>query len=229
MAIGVSLLTEGNGVSASSHTTASITPSANALVLVFVCTTTSTSNVPSLSGNGLTWVAHYGPVNYSGDGTQTVFRAMGASPSSGAVTISHTVASNCRWIIVEFTGVNTSGTNGSGAIQQSTANSNYGGTSVTVTLGAFSSADNATCGGFWANRNTTPTGGSGFAILGSQQANNRRLAHEYKLANDTTVDMSYSNSGNQHGWAAEIKVAAAADPVPVPLSRIPTMAPLIAA
>jgi hypothetical protein len=50
----------------------------------------------------------------------TVFRALSAAPGSGVLTISFG-ANNmnlCAWSIVEFAGVSTSGTNGTGAIRQ---------------------------------------------------------------------------------------------------------------
>src|SRR3990167_10939569 len=107
---------------ATSYTTASISPGANRLILAFVYGFHSigTDVTPTLSGNGLTWVN----INHRGLGcsneNMTLFRAMGSSPSAGAVTIDYGANTMDAgvWSIMEFDGVDTSGTNGSGAIVQ---------------------------------------------------------------------------------------------------------------
>ena len=200
------LLTSGSGGGASSDVTASFTPSPNALVLAFVYTLADTAQVPTMSGNGLTWDRIFGPFAYTESGTVSVFRAMGAAPSSGAATISYSVTSSSgRWVIIEFANVDTSGTNGSGAIVQTATNVNYGGSSVTATLAAFSSANNVTVGGAFKDTAATAVAGSGFSLLGSAIANARGVHAEWKSANDTSVDMSFTSTSNQYMWAAEIK------------------------
>src|SRR3989344_4987990 len=102
------LLASGSGGGASSDVTASFTPSPNALVLAFVYTLADTAQVPTMSGNGLTWDRIFGPFAYTESGTVSVFRAMGAAPSSGAATISYSVTSSSgRWVIIEFANVDT--------------------------------------------------------------------------------------------------------------------------
>jgi len=200
------LLTSGTGGGVSSDVTASFTPSANALVLAFVYTLADVTQVPTMSGNGLTWVRILGPLDWTGSGTISVFRAMGAAPSSGAATISYSVTSSSgRWVIIEFANVDTSGTNGSGAIVQTATNVDYGGSSVTATLAAFSSANNVTVGGAFKSTAATAVAGSGFSLLGSAIANARGVHAEWKSANDTSVDMSFDSTSNQYMWAAEIK------------------------
>src|SRR5205085_3732552 len=174
MAVAASNLTQGNdrGVGGSSFNTASITPTANRLILATVTSRHASAdpNHPTLSGCGLTWV-EVASDNYDNTGSQkrvTVFRAMGASPSTGAVTIDFAgqCQSDCVWTIDQLSGMDTSGTNGSGAGVQSATNQDRtgSGTSLTTTLAAFGSANNATYGACAVGKGTgTSTAGSGFS------------------------------------------------------------------
>jgi hypothetical protein len=89
-----------------SYTSASYTPSANALlVAVFVASATVT-DPPTVTGNGLTWVEAVGRVR--GTTTQHIFYALtGASPSTGGVTVNYggDAATGCGITVVEFTGI----------------------------------------------------------------------------------------------------------------------------
>ena len=90
-----------------------------------------------------------------------VFRAMGASPSAGAVTIDFAGDTHlgCAWSIVEFAGVDTGGTNGSAAVVQSNNNREDGDSdqALSVTLASFGAADNRPYAAFAANRNAATT------------------------------------------------------------------------
>lgn len=163
MAITVTHLTSGGSTTnAKSYDTASITPTANRLVLAFVSLGDAAENAglpDGLSGCGLTWVE----VDRRDDWTTgtyrttAVYRAMGASPTTGAVTIDMTVSdlqqNACVWSIFEVAGVDTSGTNGSGAIVQSVDNAGAAASSLTVTLAAFASSNNRHFAGFSADLN----------------------------------------------------------------------------
>src|SRR3989442_2758141 len=132
-----------------SATTASIAPGANQLVLAWVASTaTPTPGVPTLSGNGLTWVIMAGAVG----SRISLFRAMGASPTAGPVTIDFgsSTQKSIAWSIVEFSGVDTSGTNGSGAIVRTATGYDgaAGPSGLTITLAAPVGSGNATAGGF---------------------------------------------------------------------------------
>jgi hypothetical protein len=121
MAITANVLTSGAGTGLA---TASIAPGANRLVLAIVVgrftTNPGANNVWAASGNGLTWERVLESGSYASSRKLGVFRAMGASPSSGAVTFSESwsgaLTDGAAWAIVEFNGVDTSGSNGSGAI-----------------------------------------------------------------------------------------------------------------
>ena len=106
VAIGrTALAADFDAVDGTEFTTASYTPSANKLVLAYITGRPSGSTgTVSLSGNGLTWVLVEGEkqgIRYS-----AIWRAMGASPSTEALTITFT--DNMRsatWEISEFDNV----------------------------------------------------------------------------------------------------------------------------
>src|SRR5438045_278206 len=127
MAVATTNITSGNTTNATSAATTSITPVANRLYLMNVISRTAITtdpNQPTATGAGLTWVVEKSVV-YDNTGASrkrlTVFRALGPSPSAGALTIDFgaQTQTNIAWIIDEFTGADTSGTNGSGAVVQS--------------------------------------------------------------------------------------------------------------
>lgn len=218
------LTSGGSDTNTDTFTTASITPGADQLILAaFVghrIGSASDMGTVTASGNGLTWVEIANDITADGDLRITLFRAMGSSPSSGTVTFTcSNSASNAEWSIVQFDNVDTSGTNGSGAIVQSAKNKASSGTSLTVTLGAFSDANNATYGAFGIQANETHTPGSGFTELHDQASPTEAgsVGTQWRAENDTTVDMSWTSSVNNAGIAVEIKpagaAAAATDPV----------------
>lgn len=213
MAIAAFALANDGVAGSSPYTTASITPGSNRLVLATIVNedTTTTPSTPTLAGNGLTWV-QVATRTFDTEATPrariTLFRAMGASPTTGAVTITAAGTEECSWSIVEFSGVDTSGTNGSGAIVQSVANSANSVGSLTVTLAAFADAvNNAAFGGFGVGANAALNPGTGFAEIG---ADLNHAASEWRLGQDTTVDMSGDVVG-RGGIALEIKAATLAD------------------
>lgn len=225
-AVSCSVLTSGSDTAnLSSYTTASVSPGSNALILVATAQPRNASSactdndVSSITGNSLTYV-HIARQCFSDAGAPTntveLWRSMGASPSSGALTINTGGSSqtNMAWAVIECTGVDTSGTNGSGAVVQSATNLAEPGTSVTVTLGAFSSAGNATVGVFGLADNLAVTAGSGFTELVEEQVSDPgfdgTLQVQWRNDNDTSVDASWS-SIDAGGVAIEIQAATVAD------------------
>jgi hypothetical protein len=216
----VNLTNDGTTTDAVSFTTASISPTANRLILLAVsCRPATGSAAPTVTGNGLTWVP-VGGGEYGGAGarrTVRVWRAMGASPTSGVITLDFgavTVAS-INWSVDEFAGVDTSGTNGSGAIVQSAATINAtASTSITQTLSAFGSTSNVGYGAVSHALNATLTVGSGFAALCNRSigTDNISLLTEW-LVNDNTVDASWAGSTTRGIVAAEIKAGASDFPL----------------
>lgn len=207
------LTTAGDNVDRNSYSTASISPAADNLILAWVYTiAASTPNTPTASGNGLTW-QQVNTILDTSNGLRriTLFRAMGASPSSGAVTFDFAgqTQTGCTWSVIQYDDVNTGGTNGSAAIVQSaTANPTGSVSSITVTLGAFSSTANATAGGFgYPLNNGNGTNGSGFTQTGEifQGSPNQATYSEFRSDNSTTVDMSIgASSVPMCGIAVEI-------------------------
>ncbi len=213
-----------NGVdtaNASPYTTGSITPTADRLVLCAVLNTaTAAAGAVSVAGCGLTW-AEVATVQYNTAASKlyrlSVWRAMGSAPTSGALTI--TVAGSptgCAWSVTEFSGADTSGTNGSGAIVQSATNATDAATSCAVTLSSFASVDNATYAAYALDVNTaitpdaTPGGWTELSddSLGSTPA--ARLEAGWNASNDTAPTSTFSSSDNA-GIAIEIKAGSATE------------------
>ena len=121
-------------------TSGSYDPTDNSLVLACVVNSKASSpDIPTFSGNGLTWVQVSTRV-FGGSSThrQTVFRAMGASPTSTAGTADFAGATQTGCIIkvIEYANAETSGSNGSGAIVQASTNAATS-TNPTLTLSAL--------------------------------------------------------------------------------------------
>lgn len=198
----------------SDSVTASITPSANKLILLTITSRADAvqPTISSVSGNGLTWV-EINHRDYDAAGSRrTVFlyRAMGSSPTTGSVTITWGGIQTAKaWCIDEITGADTSGTNGSGAIVQSVTNEGASVTSLTITLADFSSSSNATYGAFSGAGDDTFTAGSGFSITAQTHpgTNEISVASEFKATNDTSVDITLSPLDDIGGVAIEIKNA----------------------
>ncbi len=214
--VGSTLVTGSSASAATSFTTASISPSANNLILIAVRSNGSgvPRNTPTITGAGLTWVLITTTVvNTTNTGKISLLRALSASPSSGTLTIDFggQTQDECHWNISQFSNVDISGTNGSGALVQSNASNS--GTSSTgpfqTTLSAFSSTLNATYGFLGtdggSNVSESATPGSGFTQLGNDNSNNRLLLTEWRNDNATTVNFSITNATRWGVIAMEIK------------------------
>ena len=132
------------------YTTASQSPGTNKLELAaLIFQVFGGGTLPTgcaLSGNGLTWaeVDHY--TFSAGDASVWLFRAMGTG-SAGALTITPSGDASlklCQWHVEEFSAVDTSGTNGSGAVVQSARGTDGSANPqvITYTLAALGDAVN---------------------------------------------------------------------------------------
>lgn len=215
----------GTDTDARDYTTASWTPVAGEVYLaaIAVLDLGSARDIgnATLSGNNITWT----PVSAGVGGTAAqpalrVWRGKadlsataGALTWSGVVTSGNT-ADGAVWGVVALSGVDPE-TN-DGIVQAAVASSSTD--AVTATLGAFSSANNAT--GAWIvsydNASTTGpaiTAGSGFAIvtgLNAGQAaggDGMRLAFEFKNSNDTGADAT-AVAANDRMLAVAVEIAA---------------------
>lgn len=219
MPISFTAMTSGSGV-ATSLTTASKTPTANTLQLLAVWNQDATPDEdpvnPTVTGCDLTWVsvATQEMCPYAALTTcarVTIFRALGAAPATGALTISFGgVSSYGTYSWVEVPGTKITGANGADAIVQSAGNFlAASGTSLTATLGAFANPLN---GIFAMFGNTFPSGGSatvgsGFTLVHTlTRAGYGDGLSQTKVGQDTTVDSSIASSSYMGGLAVEIAV-----------------------
>jgi len=226
MAITIANLTSNfDNTDSQTYNTASVTPGANRLVLVAVgIRNYNAANLGtiSLSGNGLTWVeiatTTYSTVA-SGKSRISIFRSMGASPSAGAITITVSGSGNasCQWSVDEADGVDTTGTNGSGAVVQNATNQSDNCTSgLTVTLAALAdAANNAVYAAFGTDDARNLTEGSGYTELAAPVGEDA-LESQYKVPGTTTPSATnFASFGDGAGIAIEIKAAAGGVVIPV--------------
>lgn len=203
------LTTGAKNSAGTSSTTASISPSSYKLVLIAVGNNESggSTPTPTVSGCGLTWVQV--ATKGSSDGKQriTLLRSMGASPSSGALTISTSGSSDTmNWSVVEFGNVITSGSNGAGAVVQSAtaATESTAHTTETVTLSAFDDTRNATYGAIRINNAHSVTQGTGFTEL-AENTSDHTIQTQWRNDNDTSVTWSFgSTTDRDQAVAVEI-------------------------
>ena len=209
------ILTAASGSGLNSYATASGSPTTGRLQLLFVGHQQSATTVvtPTVTGAGLTWVQIATSVASDNLRRGTLFRALGTA-SAGVLTIDMGGVTQIRagWSWSEFTGADTSGADGAGAIVQSaTARRDFADgaqTSITVTLAAFGSANNATYGAMRFGDFGTVTVGSGFSELGTALAGSVTYTSEFKNTNDTTVDWTFPSVASfTQAIAVEIKEA----------------------
>lgn len=232
MAVTAALHTNGSGGSTTdttSYTTGSIAPAGDRLQVAFVDASRSGAepDTPTLTGNGLTWVLE-DAVYYKTSGNTLklfVFRAMGASPSSGTVSIDFGANTHlgCRWDFIEVDGVDTGGTNGSGAVVQSVTNSTAslasGGT-LSISLAAAVNPDSRPLSGWGLNSNAAGmTPRANWTELSednhstpSQALESQWRSDAFEQTADVTNDTGIAAACG--GIALEIKAAAAAVPTP---------------
>jgi MSHA biogenesis protein MshQ len=200
------------------QTTTLFTPVANTLYLMWTIQTVNSTptTVPTVTcANGLTMV-QVNTVAFDTTGTPvsrlTLFRAMkpsGLSNNNCTITWNQSTNGN-GYSIVSFTGADTSGTDGSGAVAQSVtgAANNAGNTGLSIALAALQ-AGSTTAGGFSNSINTTTTlsPGTGYTPgTGVQYSTpNTSLRAEWDTTGITTVNMTQSAPSNIGGIAVEVK------------------------
>lgn len=205
-----------DSTNAASYATPSVTPGANRLILVAVENNRiGGATTPTLSGNGLTWVAiDNQPFSATNNYLITLFRSMGASPSTGAITADFggVNQTGCAISVAEFDGVDTSGTNGSGAVVQSAKNSGLLVASLTVTLAAFGDVNNGAYSCFGANITGGIAPDTGWSEIHdvTYTIPNTELETQWRNDNDTTAVGTPAVGADMGGIAIEIKAAAVA-------------------
>ena len=196
-----------NTVGTSSCLTASISPGVNKLDIVSV-TGSTFAPVPTVTGAGGTWTLIASQFDGGGNRGTHMFRDLTATPGSGPLTLDFGGVSQSfiSWSVNEFSGIDISGTHGSGAIVQhaGVGTNSITSTGVTVTLSAFGSTRNVAHGYVRNNSPGAITPGSGFTELSDDL--NDEVA-EWKV-NDTTVDWSWASQTTVTvAIAIEIKAA----------------------
>lgn len=197
----------------SSQVTADVSPTSNKLQLLMVFNDQSSGAAvePTVSGCGLTWVK----INTVNDITEyrvTLFRALGTVVGAPChLTIDF--GAGAEWAVgytwTEFTGMDTTGTNGSGAIVQDNTFKSTSTSTPTVDLGAFSSIDNATFGAVAIEVGSPAIAqGSGFTELGEAYHTIYGVESEFRNDNDTSVDWTVNSASQVQATAVEIKVPA---------------------
>lgn len=213
------LLTNAITTNATSYTaSASITPIANQLVLAAILSTKTAAPsplAPTITGNGLTYVA-IGGINFATVATGlyrlTLFRAMGATPTAGAPVISFGAVTQqgCGYAFSQFGGVDTSGTNGSGAIARTpVVLSGDGVTTLAPNLATppFEAPNNATFACFAINLNSAITPEAGWTKLGTDigfATPTARIESQYLIGNDTSPSATWA-SASAAAIAVEIR------------------------
>lgn len=197
-------------------TTGTFTPTANRLQVLDIVAQRAVAEEPtSVTGCGLTWVkvtpSGTNPVGLGGATTRylTRWRALGPSPTNGALTITFANAmTSCAWAWNEVSGMDTSGTNGSGAFVQTVGKASAGNvTTLDGTLAAFEHANNVHLCVVALNTTATVTPDADFAELGDDSEASNPITIETQWAvNQLVCDATFA-SANAGTISSEIKAA----------------------
>lgn len=146
------VLTTGRAASGSTATTASVTTAANRLALLFVESAVSagTPNAPTVTGASLTWV-QVASIAFGTTRRITVLRAMRNAGGSGTLSIAfggQLQSAGIKWTLLELDGVDTTGTNGSGAAAASNTASGSGALKGSVDAGTITDGNQQLVVGF---------------------------------------------------------------------------------
>jgi hypothetical protein len=225
-----------NAVNQKVYATASIAPAPNALVTVAVLNHRSAAAItPTLSGGGMSSWTQVASVDFDPISSPrrrlTIFRALSPSPGSGPITITYTNnVSNAQWIVSQWTGVETSGVNGSGAIAQSGSSRSDASTGLTVSLNAFARANNVAYGVVGVSGSgSAVTPGTGFAEIAEQPSGESSALETEWTTNDNTIDAGWASTFKAGLLGVEIQAAAGGGPaVSASLSTVTAVSPITA-
>lgn len=206
------------------YTTNSIAPAAESLILAFVLsanTGVGAAGIPSASGNGLTWDRV--DTGNTGQFRLTCFRAMqiGAAPATGTVRFEFRDGAGalqtqdlCAWSIFEYGDVDSSGTNGSGALTVHPQATAAAATNLTAPLPLASQANIAVGGLILALQLAQPahpvTPGAGFAEIDELSPNQGLLGKSATLQTQDRTggqpSISWSWTGAESALAIVLEV-----------------------
>lgn len=205
-------LTSGSQVGGSSAVTASVSPASGAVVYaVFQAALAANPAAPTVTGNGLTYVQEETVVYHNdGDRRMTAFRAMGASPSAGAITASYggTAQTSHLWSVIECTGVDPGGTNGSAATVQSVTQTAAAATTLTNTLAALAAPSSVHLAFAGHAINNTFSPDAQFLELSDNAVGTGTQGLSAQWAtNETDVTPTWPASANAGAISLEVKIA----------------------
>jgi hypothetical protein len=205
---------------ATAYSFASTTASNNRLYVVFVNTSIGTGTAPwatSISGAGLTFteLGTPGGASYSSStGVRRVqaWRALvSAGATTGAIRISLSgTSTGMDAVLLEFGGVNTSGTNGAGAIAQNVFRKVTGATSLSMALSPLASPGNRPVAFFTHRAAEATTQASGYTELDDASHGSPVTGVEcqwHASSANNAPSASWSTSADGAGVALEIKAA----------------------
>jgi hypothetical protein len=208
-----------SSLDASSYSFPSITASDNLLYVVFLNTAIgsggTTPRATGVSGAGLTFteIGTPGGLLYSSGNLRRIqaWRALvTVGAQSGPIAINlDGVSIGMDAVLLEFSGMDASGTNGSGAIVQNTTGS-ASGVSLTLSLGAFQSTNNRPVAFFSHRIEEATTEESGYTELddGTHIAPTTGAMCEWNAGTaETSPSASWATSTGAGGFALEIKSA----------------------
>jgi hypothetical protein len=201
------LASAANTTDAASFSTASITPAASQLVLIYIFygVSAGTPVAPTtVSGCGITWT-HVATSAVVLRKRVSLYKGYATSGiTTGAITFDFNAVTQqaCQWLVIQYNGAD----DVTQAVAANTASS--AATSHSISLAAFASASNATAGFFSVDNNgLTYTPGTGFTIVSgaTNGAPTMQSTNEFQAANDTSVDVTWgTGSGQGFGIAAEL-------------------------
>jgi hypothetical protein len=223
------LTSGGSATAGTTRTTASVTPTANRLILIAINAYVSAGSVnptiTSVVGNGITYelVGTSQDVDTAGTDRTTMFvyRGMSAAPSAGTILITFGISVNSvTWSVVQSdANVDTSGTNGSGAIVASAGS--VSASTVTTQPTSFSPAMTPGNSGYFAcaiQNTDTQTARAGWTELHNVTTIvTAALETQYIAATDTAGSSTWTNLSRAGSIVVEVLAAAGAAAPPVPL------------
>lgn len=189
----------------------------NKLYLVSVACATDEAIISACSGGGITWVKITGAsgnsvgINFFGG---ALFRGLVTSgASTGGLTFTLDVGTDVYISVDEFTGMDTSGTNGSGAIVQSNVSiTNTGVNNSAVSLSAFGDASNAAFAYVLHQNHTnafTPDASNGgyteLCDFFDPINNDGRMMTQWNTGSDTSITSTWTSNAGYIMGAVEIK------------------------
>ena len=192
--------TSSSTVDGTTFNTGTFTPTPGKLqVLDITASHGTTAETPtSVAGCGLTWVLVAERFHGMSGTIKRIsrWRAMGPSPTNGALTITFATAmTSVVWSWNEVSGVSTLGTNGSHAFVQTVTNGAASGTTINATLAAFEHANNVHLCAVGTNSGVAVTPDADFAELGDDTEATPSLGLETEWArNQLTCDPTFTAS-----------------------------------